>query len=170
MNKNLWNNTIEILGMVGRLDVLVSSLTIFGIFCIAIWGVTARYILGQPAGWVGELSLIMFIWLTFFGMSILARRGELVNIEFLLKFFPDKTSFFVKRIFSTVLLVICLTVIIYLGFKLTFFSHNRYTASLRIPYSYVYLGIPLGSLFTLFHALCYAFRGPQYLEEVETML
>lgn len=159
-----------VLDRIGRLDVLVSTTTMFGIVCISTWGVFTRYLLGRPVGWVGELSLILFIWLTFFGMSILARRGEIVNIEFLLNHFPDKLSFFIKKIFSTLLFVCCLAVIIYLGFKLTFFSHDRLTASLRIPYSYVYLGIPLGSLFTLYHVLRHAFIGPQYHEEMEPMI
>ncbi len=170
MNKKLSNKILIVLDKIGRLDVWVSALTMFGIVCIAIWGVFTRYVLGQPAGWVGELSLILFVWLTFFGISILARRGEIVNIEFLLKYFPGKLSFFVKRIFSTVLLASCLAVIIYLGFQLTMFSHDRYTASLRIPFSYVYLGIPLGSLFTLYHILRHAFIGPQYHEELELTL
>ncbi len=150
MSKNFWDKINDTLGVIGRLDVLVSSLTMLGIVSIAVWGVITRYILGQPAGWIGELSLILFIWLTFLGMSVLARRGEIVNIEFLLQFFPDSISFFIKRVVSTALLVACLSVIIYLGFKLSFFSYSRYTPSLRIPYTYVYLGIPVGSLFTLY--------------------
>ena len=147
------NTTLSVLDRIGRLDVVVSSVTMFGIVCITIWGVFTRYILGSPVGWVGELSLALFVWLTFFGVSVLARRGEIVNIEFLLQYMPGKVSFFIRKVFTTLLFTICLAVIIYLGFKLTFFSHSRLTASLRIPYSYVYLGIPVGSLFTLYHVL-----------------
>lgn len=160
---------LVILDRIGRLDVWVSSLTMFGIVCISIWGVITRYFLGNPAGWVGELSLVLFVWLTFFGTSILARRGEIVNIEFLLHYLPDHLSFFVKKIFSTALLVGCLAVLIYLGFQLTLFSHDRYTSMLRIPFSYVYLGIPLGSLFTLYHVLRHAAIGPQYFEEMDSI-
>ena len=161
---------LAILDRIGRIDVVVSSITMFGIACISIWGVFTRYVLGNPAGWAGELSLILFVWLTFFGMSVLARRGEIVNIEFLLRMFPDKLSFFFKKIFTTVLFASCLAVIIYLGFKLSIFSHSRLTASLRIPYSYVYLGIPVGSLFTLYHVLRHAFIGPQYYEDLDTTI
>jgi TRAP-type C4-dicarboxylate transport system permease small subunit len=166
----IFRKTLSVLDRIGRLDVLVSSLTMFGIVCISVWGVITRYILGRPAGWTGELSLIFFVWLTFFGVSVLARRGEIVNIEFLLNHLPKKLSFFIKKILSVGLFISCLGVIIYLGFQLTLFSHDRYTALLRIPYSYVYLGIPLGSLFILYHVLRHAFIGPQYLEELDPML
>ncbi len=85
-----------VLDAIGRLDVWVSSITMFSIVCISIWGVVTRYFLGNPAGWVGELSLALFVWLTFFGTSILARRGEIVNIEFLLGKFPPGLSFLSK--------------------------------------------------------------------------
>lgn len=160
---------LNLLDAIGRLDVWVSSLTMFSIVVISIWGVITRYLLDNPAGWVGELSLALFVWLTFFGTSILARRGEIVNIEFLLGRLPAGLSFFIKKILSTALLVGCLIVLIWLGFKLTLFSFDRYTAILRIPYSYIYMGIPLGSLFTLYHAVRYLFVGPQYHEDMETL-
>lgn len=167
---NLSKKALALLDRIGRLDVWVSSLTMFGIVCISIWGVITRYFLGDPAGWVGELSLALFVWLTFFGTSILARRGEIVKIEFLLHYFPAKWSFFIKKVFSTLLLVACLGVIIYLGFQLALFSHDRYTSILRIPFSYIYMGIPLGSLFTLYHVFRHAVVGPQYFEELDPML
>jgi TRAP-type transport system small permease protein len=165
----IYQKIIAALDAIGRLDVWVSSLTMFSIVCISIWGVVTRYLLGNPAGWVGELSLGLFVWLTFFGTSILARRGEIVNIEFLLDRLPKRLSFFIKKIISTLLLVGCLGILIYLGFKLTLFSFDRYTAILRIPYSYIYLGIPLGSVFTLYHVLRQAAIGLQYLEEMDSV-
>ncbi len=161
---------LAILDLVGRLDVLISSVTMFGIVCICIWGVFTRYILGNPAGWIGELSLALFVWLTFFGTSILARRGEIVCIEFLLHYMPKGVSFVIKRILSTILLAACLIVLIWLGTQLTLFSFDRYTSILRIPYSYIYLAIPVGSLFTLYHVLRHAVIGPQYFEEMDTTL
>lgn len=167
---DFYKKIISILDVIGRVDVFISSITMFGIVCISIWGVIARYFLGNPVGWVGELSLALFVWLTFFGISILARRGEIVNIEFLLSKFPEWLSFFIKKVLSTILLVACLMVLIYLGFKLTMFSFDCYTAILRIPYSYIYMGIPIGSTLTLYHVIRHAFIGPQYLEEMESML
>lgn len=161
---------ISIMDIIGRVDVLISTVTMFGIVCISIYGVVTRYFLGDPAGWIGELSLALFVWLTFFGTSMLARRGEIVNIEFLLDKLHNKLAFFIKKIVSTGLLIACLLVLIYLGFKLTMFSFDRYTSILRIPYSYIYAGIPLGSVLTLYHIIRHAFIGPQFLEDMESTL
>ncbi len=160
---------ISILGWIGRLDVAISALSMFSIVCISIYGVFMRYFISSPAGWVEELSLALFVWLTFFGVSILARRGEIVSIQFLVQFFPRHMSFFVQRILTPALLSVCLIVIIYLGFKLVMFSTDRYTNILRIPFSYVYLGIPLGCIFTLYHVLYHAVAGPRRLEDVEPL-
>ncbi len=167
---NACKQVLAVLDRIGRLDVVISAVTMFSIVCICIWGVITRYFLGDPAGWVGELSLALFVWLTFFGTSILARRGEIVNIEFLLNYLPGGLAFIIKRILSTLLLVGCLVVLVYLGYELTIFSHDRYTSILRIPYSYIYGAIPVGSLFTLYHVLRHAFIGRQDYEEMDTPL
>lgn len=170
MSKSFLSKIASLTDRMGRLDVAVSSLLMLGIAVVSIWGVITRYFIGDPSGWVEELSLAMFVWLAFFGLSVLARRGEIVNIEFLLHFFPRWLSFSIRKVFSPLVLAGCLSVIIYLGLQLALFSHDRYTSILRIPFSYVYLGIPLGSLFTLYHVLRHAVIGPQYLEEVDTEL
>jgi TRAP-type transport system small permease protein len=167
MQNNFESRILKILDRAGRFDVYVSSISMFIIVLISVWGVITRYVLGKPAGWVEELSLGLFVWLTFFGISILARRGELVSIEFLLNLLPDKLSIFIKRSLATGLMAGSLCIVIYFGFELSLFSTDRYTAILRIPFSIIYAGIPIGSVFTLYHVLRAAAKGPQYLEQVD---
>ena len=150
---------------IGRLDAVISSTLLFAIVLISLWGVITRYFLGHPSAWVGELSLALFVWLVFFGLSSLARRGEIVKIAFMLRFFPKKAAFLLGRILSPALFALSLAVIIALGLRLVGFAHERYTSILRIPYSVVYLGIPLGSAFTLYHVLRHAVIGPRFFEE-----
>ena len=88
MAKQRGKNLIRILDLVGRLDVIIASSLMFGIAVIAVWGVFTRYILSQPSAWIEELSLAMFIWLAFFGVSILARRGEIISIEYFVLLLP----------------------------------------------------------------------------------
>lgn len=157
---------VALLDRIGRVDVIIASLSLFAIAAVSVWGVFTRYVLSRPAAWIEELSLGLFVWLTFFGISVLARRGELVSIEFLLHLLPKKLSFFIKKILTTLLLTLSLGVIIFYGAKLALFSADRYTAILRIPYSFIYAGIPTGAAFTLYHVLRCTAAGPRFLENL----
>lgn len=152
---------------IARLDIVIASLLMFAIVSISLWGVIARYVLNDPSGWIEELTLALFVWLSSFGLSPLARRGEIVRIEFLLALFPRGVTFLFRKIVSPALFAVSLAVIITLGFRLVGFSRDSYTSILRIPYSYVYLGIPLGSLFTLYHVLRHAVIGPRFFEGLD---
>ena len=33
------------------------------------WGVLTRYVLAQPAAWAGEIAMIAFAWVVFFGAA-----------------------------------------------------------------------------------------------------
>lgn len=155
----------EILDYIARLDTIISSISMFAIVVVSIWGVFARYILNSPSSWTEELSLGLFVWLTFFGISVLARRGEIVSIEFLLSLLPESVRYIFQKIIIPLITIIALGLLIYLGFKLTMFSQTRLTSILRIPYTYIYLGIPLGSLFTLYNVIRCNFIGPKFYEE-----
>ena len=158
-------NVLTILDRIGRIDVVIASVSMFGIAAVTVWGVFTRYVLVRPAAWIEELSLGLFVWLTFFGISILARRGEVISIEFLLHLFPKGLSFFIKKILTTALLVATIAFIIVFGFRLAASSTQRYTAILRIPFSIIYAGMPIGSLFTLYHILRCAVSGPKIYED-----
>ncbi len=167
MNKQIWKKTIKTLDYIGRLDTVISGIAMFLVVAISIWGVFTRYILNSPSAWTEELSLGLFVWLTFFGLSILARRNEIVSIEFLLNTLPPTIKSIFKKILIPALTSIALMVIIYLGLKLSVFSSDRLTSILRIPYRYIYLGIPLGSIFTLYHVIRCSFSGPKFYEKID---
>ena len=165
MKKTPWRRAVDVLDRIGRFDVVVASVAMFSIAAITVWGVFTRYVLVRPAAWIEELSLGLFVWLTFFGTSMLARRGEIISIEFLLHLLPKGLSFFMKKILTTVLVAASIGIIIIYGFRLVAFSTTRYTAILRIPFSVVYAGMPAGAIFTLYHVLRCAVSGPALYED-----
>ncbi len=165
MNNNVFKRIITILDYIGRLDTIIASICMFAIVAVSIWGVFTRYIINSPSSWTEELSLGLFVWLTFFGISILARRGEIVSIEFLLHLLPKSIAFLFRKIIIPLITITALVILIYLGFKLAMFSYDRLTSILRIPFTYIYMGIPLGSLFTLYHVIRCTFSGPKFYEQ-----
>ena len=60
-------------------------LTIFSIFCI---NVLSRYIFGTSYGWIIEASLILWVWLIFFGCSFCLKESDHVRIDFVYNRLP----------------------------------------------------------------------------------
>ena len=167
MSDSMFKKFINILDYIGRLDTIISAISMSAVVVITIWGVFTRYVVNSPSAWTEELSFCLFVWLTFFGISILARRNEIVAIEFLLNMFPRKLRLLFQKFIIPVFTIAALGAIIYLGFNLVVFSYSRLTPILRIPFSYIYLGMPLGATFTLYHVIRCIFSGPKYYEKVD---
>ena len=134
-------NRIEdglILVLVG---VIVSSVFL-QVFC--------RYVLQAPLSWTEELARSCLIWLTFVGSSLAIRAKGHFALEILVSRLSGK----MRVLWNLVLLVIMavfLGVMVYTGVSMLPLLSLQVSASLEIPMSYIYLAIPIGSAFMLFH-------------------
>jgi len=134
-------NRIEdglILALVG---VIVSSVFL-QVFC--------RYVLQAPLSWTEELARSCLIWLTFVGSSLAIRAKGHFALEILVSRLSGK----MRVLWNLVLLVIMavfLGVMVYTGVSMLPLLSLQVSASLEIPMSYIYLAIPIGSAFMLFH-------------------
>ena len=134
-------NRIEdglILVLVG---VIVSSVFL-QVFC--------RYVLQAPLSWTEELARSCLIWLTFVGSSLAIRAKG----HFVLEILTSKLTGKMRVLWNLVLLGIMaafLGVMVYTGVSMLPMLSLQVSASLEIPMSYIYLAIPIGSAFMLFH-------------------
>ena len=112
--------------------------------------VLSRYLFKAPVSWAEELSRACLTWLTFVGGSMALRlKGHFV-IELLVNLLP-KTM---HNAFETLLLVvtaILVTVMLYTGIIMLPVVHDQTSSAMGFPMSFVYLSIPIGSVFMLFH-------------------
>ena len=54
--------------------------------------VVARYVFGLAWGWMEQLTRLLFVYVTFAGMSYACRKSEHLRVSFLAEFLPGKYS------------------------------------------------------------------------------
>jgi TRAP-type C4-dicarboxylate transport system permease small subunit len=139
--------------------VLFAAILILG--SIQIFG---RYIGKIPTPWTEEFMRFSMIWLTWVGSALTIRVDGHVSVDILISYihqYKARTFFFVlARLLCVVFLILFLPHAVSLIFR----SGTSMAASLPIPYSYVYMSVPVGIIMMLLsYARAIPFMAGQYL-------
>lgn len=135
------------------IDEILASFFLALIVLLSGYGVVMRYFLNTPSAWVEEICVVFFIWFTFLASSALCKNNELIRIDYLLTKIPPKIANFIDGVIQPLIMIFCLSFMIYLGFKLLPMSKMRFTPALQFPYVYIYAIIPISALFMLYYEL-----------------
>ncbi len=132
-----------------KIDIVFESLTIItlGGMTLAIFlQVIFRYVLNAPLAWTEELSIYMFIWMTFFAGYIGARKGKHIGVDALKNALPGAGG----RILEFITNMICTVFFSIIVYSTTLFWPKLMTQTspaLELPMAYVYLIMIIGSFF-----------------------
>ncbi len=118
------------------------------VIVITILSVFMRYVVNKPFAWSEEICLMGFAWFTFMGAGSAIRKRSVVSLDFFYDLMPLRAKKVVK-ILTTLLCVIAYAFIIKYGFKILNIVKTTYTAALKIPYTYLYIVIPIGGIFSM---------------------
>jgi TRAP-type C4-dicarboxylate transport system, small permease component len=114
--------------------------------------VLSRYFLPVPVSWTEELARYSLIWLTFIGASMaIHSKGHFVLNVILNKMAP-KIKYAIQ-IGILLLLGAFLAVNAYSSAAILKVLQYQTSAALQIPMSYVYLSMPVASIFMLIHII-----------------
>jgi TRAP-type C4-dicarboxylate transport system permease small subunit len=115
-------------------------------------GVLFRYVLNAPLTWTDELALFAFVWMVFIGAGICTRNRAHMGIEMLVRRLSEQTARRVEFIGNIVVMII-LVILVYFGTQHAMYASHSRTTVLRIPWTYIFLSVPLGSTFMFIHML-----------------
>ncbi|NSW92898.1 MAG: TRAP transporter small permease [Firmicutes bacterium] len=138
-----WTEKISLALMALLFTVMVASIFL---------QVILRYLFSSANAWSEELARYTFVWLVLLGSAVAARRNKHMNIEFFIDKFPP----YLKKIIQLLLyslIIAFLFVLIRYGFNLAAMTQKQKSTGLRIPMSWAYLAIPVGSILMLVYAL-----------------
>lgn len=111
--------------------------------------VVGRYVLSSAPPWTEEMMRFCAIYLTFIGSSLTVRVDDHVSVDILIGFIKNNRIraglFVVARLICVVFLIMFLPASIELVIRSTHFL----SAATKIPYSYVYLAVPIGIVMML---------------------
>lgn len=111
--------------------------------------VFGRYILSSAPPWTEEAMRFCGIYLTFIGSSLTIRVDAHVSVDILIGFIKNNkiraALFVISRMICVVFLLLFLPASIDLVSRSTHFQ----SAAMQLPYSYIYLAVPLGIVMML---------------------
>jgi TRAP-type C4-dicarboxylate transport system permease small subunit len=130
--------------------------------------VMARYVFDNALSWPEELGRFVFAWIVFLAAASVTRDDQMLSLELLYRWIPEKWGQALKLLVSTVCFLL-LIIVFKGGYELTLRQSSQISTALEIPMWIVYMGIPAGTLFmalavllrigALFHTLFFSARG-----------
>ncbi|GMO43158.1 MAG: TRAP transporter small permease [Treponemataceae bacterium] len=140
--------------------VLFTAILILG--AIQIFG---RYVGKIPTPWTEELMRFSMIWLTWIGSALTIRVDGHVSVDILISYIHKHTVRAALFVFARLVCVAFLLAFLPNSVNLIIRSGTSMAASMPIPYSYVYLSVPIGIIMMLLsYAKTIPAMGKQYLK------
>ncbi|MCD6254107.1 MAG: TRAP transporter small permease [Thermotogae bacterium] len=126
-----------------RIIEFLTGLCLLLMFVIVTMAVVARYVFSSPIFWAGELSRYLMFYMVMLGSSLAIRDVKHPSLTFIVERLPQR----LKKIWTYVvyLSVLFVSVIIFWqGFTMASKSIFLRTPALRISFSWIYVGLPIG--------------------------
>lgn len=128
-----------------NLDTLAASAALVLLVGITFFGVIMRYCFGDPFVWQEEVQLALIIWVVFFGGRYAFICGNHAAIDVIVELFPKR----IQRLIVVLIAVVSVVILFYVGYQgiryiMQMARYNRVTNILKIPYSFIYLPMPIG--------------------------
>lgn len=129
----------------------ICLILVIGLPVTVFFKVFFRYVVGSPLVWSNEVIMLMLLTLTYFGAALAAHNRSHISVEILesiIKKYGEKPLRIYHLALDVVFLSV-LSVILYYGVRISFYSSDQVTDILMISYFWVYLILPIGLLFTI---------------------
>jgi TRAP-type C4-dicarboxylate transport system permease small subunit len=128
--------------------VILGSVQVFG-----------RYVLGIAPPWAEELIRFSCIWMVMVGSGLTIRADGHVSVDILLGFMKSNSARCRLYVISRIIAIIFLLLFLPASISLILNSTMSRAASIPLPYTYVYLAVPVGIVSML---LSYISALPHY--------
>lgn len=133
------------------IDDIISTLALTAIITLTVVNVFLRFVLNSPVAWAEEISVGLFIWLVFIGVSSAMKRDNHIGVDYFVNKMPIPLKIIAIIIRALAIYTALFYVLIYLGFSLTAQAHSKVTPILAISYQFIDIAVPIGGFLTLIH-------------------
>ncbi len=131
-----------------KAETFIARTTLFAMTILVFSAGVAR-LLKHPINWAVDVSTCLFAWTCFLSADVAWREGKLMNVDVLIRLFPEKVKRFF-RFFNYFILIIFLIYLIVFGIWLSYTTRVRTFQGIpNFSYTWVTLSVPVGSLMLL---------------------
>ncbi|WP_449354496.1 TRAP transporter small permease [Virgibacillus natechei] len=143
---------------------LVSSLIILVFMVLVIlYQVFSRQILGTAPAWTEELSRLLFVWVSFFGIAYGFKEKLHIGVGLVVNMFPEK----VQDIFDYLAKVLVIgfgVILMYYGWQFTVLTSSSTMPAIGWPSSVLYACMPITGVFVTLNGIELLFRKGMHQE------
>ena len=132
-----------------KIQTVLCMILFIGILVLGSIQVFGRFIFQAAPPWTEEAMRFLAIYLTFIGSSLTVRVDGHVSVDILLTFMKNNKARAMLFVISRIICVIFLLMFLPASIALVMRSGEIMGAAIRIPYSYIYLTVPLGIIMML---------------------
>jgi len=115
-----------------KIETFIAALAMIFIVLINFLDIICRYFLFGSLGWPQELSLYLIVWFTYFSLSVLIKKKELIKIDFFYNKFPKNIRKIIVLGYNVTLLIVSIFILKY-SFELKTIQEARNLITLSIP-------------------------------------
>lgn len=132
-------------------DILLIAMFV-AMVAIIFMQVIMRYAFNNSLSWSEELGKFLFVWLSWVGISIGARRREHIKITMLIDKLPYRIARSMDVLVELILIGIC-GITAYYGVTLVFSQVGTHYAGIRISMSWGYLAVVIGCVLMMIRSI-----------------
>ncbi len=125
-----------------RFEENVAAMLMGGLLFILFLQVFTRYVLNDPLAWTEEAARYVYVYIVFLGSSAAISDRSHVGIDYFAKALPPRAQWIVALLVNLLILT-ALAHLIYWGWRAAMRQWNLPLVVLDIPYTWVYLIIPV---------------------------
>lgn len=140
-------NAAALVKLLNNFEIYLAASMMFLMTALLFIQVVTRYLFGYAVVWTEELSIIMFVWVVYLGISSSTKEGGHLRIDILPNALPPKAKKALLLVTDLVVVVFCIAVIPFL-IKIMNSQGSATSVMLKIPTKIAYASIPIGMALT----------------------
>lgn len=147
-------------------DVILACL--FVVMCLFVFvQVVSRYAFRAPLVYTEEAARYLYVWITYFGLSVATKHENHIRIELLTTLTRGKVSKIIELVINIGSLLLY-GVLVIVGAEYTLNNTIQKSPAMEIPKAFVYISLPLGALLSIVRLLAIIRRDVRSLHTTTT--
>ncbi|WP_100407498.1 TRAP transporter small permease [Bacillus solitudinis] len=134
-----------------NIDDVISVSALSGIIIITIVSVFLRFVVNSPLAWAEEVTLGLFVWLIFVGVSSTMKRQGHIGIDYFVRRMPNSVRIVAEALRYFTIYFVCIVVFLIMGLQFAIQAKLKITPVLGISYTAIDIAVPLGGLLACVH-------------------
>lgn len=135
-----------LLNKIDDLNVSLAAILLYSLCFLCFAGVIMRYVVQKPLAWADEMDRYLFVWFSYIGSAIAAKKGGHVAVDNFVNMFPPKTKKLLNIISKGISLVI-VSIILRYSITGSLPLVNQLSAGMQVPMIIPYSAIAISFLY-----------------------